>query len=206
MKNPTKPRKTDNRSTRTDPPTTDKPTLRRFLIDRRNATDPAVRAANDRSICERVAALEAFGKASAVLLYAPVGSEIDVNDVRKAADARGIPVGLPVCDRKTKSLTFRRAIPGEDLTEGNFGIPVPPPTAPVLVPDGNTLCVLPGLAYAPDGARLGYGGGYYDRFLVAFPGLAVGVCYERDLLPTVCAAPHDRPVAVIVTEKRTVKV
>lgn len=148
--------------------------------------------------------MKEFRNATAILLYAPIGSEICVDAIRKAADEAGIPVGLPVCDPEKRMMRFRLARQGEPLCKGAFGIPEPPPSAPELIPDRGTVCVLPALAYDRERRRLGYGGGYYDRFLAGFPGLAVGVCYESNLLASVCAEPHDRAAHLIVTEKRTV--
>ena len=176
--------------------------MRAELIEKRNRIPDRERAEQDRIICEKVTRLPAFENATAVLLYAPIGKEIDVGAIRDEAWKRGIPVGLPVCNRKDRTMTFRRATPDTPLTEGDFGIPAPPETAEIILPDRNTVCVLPALAYDSDRNRIGYGGGYYDRFLADFPGIAVGVAYEENVLRSVCAGKHDHPAAVVVTEKR----
>lgn len=176
--------------------------LRAALIEKRNEIPEDERAERDRIICEKVTGLPAFRKATAVLLYAPIGKEIDVGAIREEAWRRGVPVGLPVCDRAERSMVFRRTFPNVPLTEGDFGIPVPPETAEIILPDRNSVCVLPALAYDRDRNRIGYGGGYYDRFLADFPGVAVGVAYEENVLGSVCAGEHDRAAAVVVTEKR----
>lgn len=176
--------------------------LRAALIEKRDRTPEGERAERDRVICEKVIRLPAFERASAVLLYAPVGTEIDVGAIREEAWRRGVPVGLPACNRKERTMTFRRTLPDVPLTKGDFGIPVPPETAEIILPDRNAVCVLPALAYDRDRNRIGYGGGYYDRFLAKFPGIAVGIAYEENVLGSVCAEEHDRPAAVVVTEKR----
>ena len=119
------------------------------------------------------------------------------------AFARGIPVGFPVCLAEPKRLIFRQATPQTRFVCGKFGIPVPPEGAPQLVPDEQTVCLLPALGYDRGLNRLGYGGGYYDRFLQTFPGLAVGVCRENAFCPTVFPEPHDLPVDLLITEKST---
>lgn len=179
---------------------TDKVTLRRHLLAKRDSLPAKERKALDRAICERVAALPCFQEATAVLTYVPVGSEIDVRELTREAWKRGVPVGLPVCNREAKTLTFRRARPNVPTVTGAFGIPVPPENAEIVVPDERTACILPALAYDENRVRLGYGGGYYDRFLLGFRGIAVGVVYGANVLETVFAEPHDRPAAILVTE------
>ena len=183
-----------------DLPATDKITLRRRLIAARNATPPNTRQERDEKIVRRVAALSCFKEATAVLLYVPNGSEIDVRPLAREAWRRKIPVGLPVCDRANKTLTFRRALPDVPLIEGAYGIPVPSENAETITPDEKTVCVLPALAYDEKRVRLGYGGGYYDRFLVGFQGVAVGVAYTDTVLESVFAEPHDRRADILVTE------
>ena len=178
----------------------DKATLRRQLIAKRNARTAKERQTLDRAIAERVAALPCFQEASAVLLYVPAGSEIDVWELAREAWRKGIPVGVPVCNPSDKTMIFRRALPGVPLIDGAFGIPVPPESAETIVPDERTVCVLPALAYDRKRVRLGYGGGYYDRFLVGFHGVTVGVAYGATVLGSVFAEPHDRSADILVTE------
>ncbi len=179
---------------------TPKSRLRAKLIGERDAMDPAERARLDGQIVAHAEALPCFAGASAILLYAPVGSEIDVRPLMREAWRRGIPVGLPVCNPTDRTMCFRRATEAQPLTTGAFGIPTPPADAPTIEPDGRTVCVLPALAYDGGHRRLGYGGGYYDRFLTDFPGVTVGVAYERCVLDTVFAEAHDLPVSILVTE------
>ncbi len=63
------------------------------------------------------------------------------------------------------------------------------------------LVVVPGLAFTPGGHRLGYGGGYYDRFLASLPpsAVTVGVCFHEQLVDDLPLDPHDRPVDLVVT-------
>lgn len=178
----------------------DKNGLRRQLLAKRDAIPPEERRARDEAIVAGIVGLAAFTRATAALLYVPVGSEINVWPLAREAWRRGIPVGFPVCDRKSGTLTFRRAFADVPLVKGAFGIPIPPEDAPRLVPDAGTLCVPPALGYDQNRVRIGYGGGYYDRFLAVFSGVAVGAAYRENVLPSVFAEAHDRPVSVLVTE------
>lgn len=180
--------------------TLNKRTLRERLIRVRDEMPKTARERADKQIVSHVLSLPCFQNATTVLLYAPVASEIDVSPILHEAWERGIPVGLPVCDRATKTLTFLRAAADVPLVSGAFGIPVPPKDAEPIKPDEKTVCILPALAYDHNRVRLGYGGGYYDRFLADFRGISIGVAYVQTVLDSVCAEPHDRPVSILVTE------
>ncbi len=187
------------------PTSQNKQELRQRLLAERDARAEAARRALDAALCERLTALPCLQTCSALLLYFPVGSEIDLLPLAAFAFAHGIPVGFPVCLAEPNELIFRQATPQTRFVCGKFGIPVPPEGAPQLVPDEQTVCLLPALGYDRDLNRLGYGGGYYDRFLQTFLGLAVGVCREDALCPTVFPEPHDLPIDLLVTEKSTLR-
>ena len=176
--------------------------LRKILLAERDALSLAERRALDDTLCQKISSLPCFLSASMLLLYDPIGSEANLLPLAKIAETRGVPVGFPVCRSNPKGLIFRQADAQTVFEPGAFGIPVPPESARELTPDENAVCLLPALGYDQTLARLGYGGGYYDRFSVHFPGKKIGVCAERFLCDTVFAEPHDLSVDLLVTEKR----
>jgi 5-formyltetrahydrofolate cyclo-ligase len=90
----------------------------------------------------------------------------------------------------------------EPLVVGVLGIP----TSDGPLVDGVRVAICPGLAFDRRGFRLGYGGGYYDRWLAAHPGvIAIGACHEDALLDEVPADPHDHPMALVVTPGEVVR-
>ena len=88
----------------------------------------------------------------------------------------------------------------EDLAPGRFGLWEPKPGCPPWEGGPEAPCLVPGLSFDREGYRLGYGKGYYDRFLAAFPGKAVGLCYEELILPRLPRSPLDQRVGWLVTE------
>ncbi len=174
--------------------------LRAKLKKNRDSLPREIREKLERHILERLLRLDICKSASGFLLYAPVGSEINVMPLARVAARWGIPVGFPVCDPATKTLTFRVLEPRAAMERGAYGIPVPPADAPIFVPDEKTLCVVPALGYDRNFHRIGSGGGYYDRFLEKFPGATVGLTFEKWILETTYPEEHDRPVACLVTE------
>ncbi len=134
-----------------------------------------------------------------VMSFASIGSEVDTGPLhaRLAADAKALL--LPRIDADeivavavTRSTTFTRSTLGIDEPAGD---PVEPAR---LV---GALVVVPGLAFTLGGGRLGYGGGYYDRFLASLPASAVtvGVCFHEQLVDDLPLDPHDVPVRLLVT-------
>lgn len=98
-------------------------------------------------------------------------------------------------------MAFYRVKSREDLKKGRFGIWEPDPTVcPLLEEPSGAFCLVPGLAFDRAGYRLGYGKGYYDRFLAAHAVKAVGLCYEELLLSQVPRQPLDQRVGWLVTE------
>ncbi len=136
--------------------------------------------------------------ADTVLLYYAVGDEPDTRQFLTWLAAQGIPAALPVCG-KDGSMQF--CLYHGELVKGTFGIPVPPGReSPVLTE--HTLCLVPGMAFSPDGKRLGRGGGYYDRFLAAHTGLrTAGVTYRCLLRETIPCEIHDCRVDTVITEE-----
>ena len=131
--------------------------------------------------------------------FTPVRGEPDLLPLFGQAQKRGIPVAFPRCEGTRMS--FHTVRDPNAMPVDRFGIPAPPSTAPSPVPTARTLCILPGLAAGRDGTRLGYGGGFYDRFLDTFSGITLFPIYERLLFPTLPTEPTDHRVAYVVTEK-----
>lgn len=88
-----------------------------------------------------------------------------------------------------------------DLAESPRGILEPNPRRWDLVAPDDGLCIVPGLCFRRDGHRIGFGGGYYDRFLANFRGETVGLVPEALFGVDFPVEPHDRPVQTVVTEE-----
>lgn len=178
--------------------------LRRVLLARRNRISPDVRRERSARICAHVVDLSVFRCARQLFLFYPVGSEPNMLPLADYFWQDGtVPVGFPVCDEVENKMDFRQVKDKYNFAPGRFGIPRPPKKATVLQPDRRTVCIVPVLAFDKNFHRLGYGRGFYDRYLKDFPGITVGVCLDRFCVDADFAEPHDIPLDAIVTEKRT---
>lgn len=126
-----------------------------------------------------------------------VRGELGVTEVLTAALARGATVALP---RAVAGLLLFHRWTGEPLIAGPFGIPEPASSLPELDPASFDVMLVPGVAFTATGARLGQGGGYYDRILARPHGLAIGVAWAFQVVAEVPLDPWDQPVDALVTE------
>jgi 5-formyltetrahydrofolate cyclo-ligase len=172
----------------------------------RRALEPELRRAASEAICRHLLALPRLADASVVLGYAAGAEEPDPSRALVALRDRGAAILLP---RVTGDRLEVVAV--EDLAAlapGYLGIPEPAGPAVAMFPPSDTagLAVLvPGVAFDPQGGRLGQGGGHYDRQLALFDGAAtapllVGVAFTTQLVHEVPRTPHDRGVHLVVTE------
>lgn len=134
--------------------------------------------------------------------FLPIGREIDTRPLLAALHARGHPLCLPVTPERGEALRFRSWAPGEPLVPGPLGT-AEPAAGPFVTPD---WLIVPLLAFDRTGARLGYGGGYYDRTLAALPAAtAVGVAYAVQEVPEVPVGPHDVRLRLVATERGLIR-
>ncbi|WP_424812571.1 5-formyltetrahydrofolate cyclo-ligase [Roseococcus sp. YIM B11640] len=132
----------------------------------------------------------------------PMGEEIDTRPTLEALLALGHGIALPVTTPRGQPLFFRRWSPGTEMAPGPFGTTHPAEGEPV----SPQWLLVPLLAFDRRGARLGYGGGYYDRTLALLPGaIAIGVAYAAQEVPEVPTETHDVRLAAIATERELIR-
>ncbi len=175
-----------------------KKALRKELIARRKAMSYSEKSAADLDIFEQIKPF--IDKASAVLTYASTEIEVDTRRLIDYCIEKKIPVALPVSGDTELSFFYINST--DELKKGRYGIDEPPEKHPAK-PDKNALCIVPALCADGEGLRLGYGKGYYDRFLRDFKGISVIVCY-LSFKQTVPAEPHDVKTDYTIFNRRTV--
>ena len=151
-----------------------------------------------RLLCKRLLANERLGNASTVMMYYPLGDEVDVAPVIEQLAESGKTVVLPQVTGEAE-MVVRRYTGKADLQEGAYGIMEP---CGEIFSDYETIdvAIIPGMAFDRRGNRLGRGKGYYDRFLPLLPTRVykIGVCFPFQLLDDIPMEEHDKRVNLIV--------
>lgn len=133
-----------------------------------------------------------------VALYRAVGSELDTDALAQALAASGRTLCLPVVLERDAAMIFRLWSPGDPLEMDVAGCPAPFPLAATVIPD---LIITPLLAFDDFGARLGQGGGFYDRTFAARPdAIRIGFAYDGQRLEDIPMDAHDQRLHGVLTE------
>lgn len=184
-----------------------KEALRSTLRVRRSALSKEERARADLRIAGRLLELPEVVRADCVFTYLSFGSEVDTRFVITRCWEMGKRVCLPRC-AAGHMLTWHAVEDLDHLVRSRFGMEEPAAGAPQAQPAGSvySVALVPGLAFDRRGFRLGYGGGYYDRFLPAFSGVSIGLCRSdllSDELPSL--SEYDYPVDLVVTDNEAIR-
>ena len=181
----------------------EKKRIREALLAERLAVPEELREEADAVMTARFTGLASFRFAEAVLLYYPIKGEPNVLGCFEAARKAGKAVAFPKCDPVSCSMTYGIVSSLDELVPGLYGIPEPPESAESYcpAPTKHDLCVVPAVCFDRHGRRIGYGKGYYDRFLSSFGGSSVGFTLHRFLFDNLPHGRFDRTVDLILTEK-----
>jgi len=170
---------------------------------------PQDKAERDSRIRRRFQKIYQYPHAKTILCYVSKSIEVDTfGIIRDALDA-GKQVAVPRCIDGTRLMDFYliRSLDG-DLEKGAFGVMEPVVDKCEKLTDfSRSICIVPALQYDLDGFRLGYGGGYYDRFLSGYNGVKVGAIYSGCVKPELPRGKFDVPVDILLTENylRTIR-
>ncbi|MDN4594520.1 5-formyltetrahydrofolate cyclo-ligase [Polycladomyces subterraneus] len=183
----------------------EKKRLRTRLLELRQELDAEKARRWSRAITETLVDLESFRRASTVFFYLPFRKEVDTWDAIRVAWQAGKRVVVPKADTKAKTMELYAIQPDTPLIEGAYGI-LEPPAKPDsrVIPAAVDLAVVPGVGFDEQGYRLGYGGGYYDRFFLGAGAgmIRIGVAYPFQMVETVFPEAHDQRMHVIITAER----
>ena len=179
--------------------------LREIYYAKREAQSPDEKALHDQRICNTFVNLVSYRYAKIVLLYHPLFGEVDTRPIILRALADKKIVALPRCNPdKRGHMDFYYIQSLDDLELGLHGIMEPRTDLPKFDPDAvhsGVLMAVPALAYDKKGYRLGYGRGYYDRYLEHREFTTAGLIYTDFMEPSLPRSKYDLPVHFIVHEK-----
>ena len=155
----------------------------------------------DTAIARQVRRLWQYQRNHTLLTYVSTPIEVDTRRIIAQALEDGKKVAVPRCVPGTRKMEFYYIHSLEELKPGMFGVLEPDhETAELFTDYDHGLCLVPAFSYDWNGFRLGYGKGYYDRFLSQFNGNIVGICYSSCVQRTLPHGKYDRPVELLVTE------
>ncbi|WP_215142624.1 5-formyltetrahydrofolate cyclo-ligase [Exiguobacterium qingdaonense] len=154
----------------------------------------------DRLIHKRLFDTDLWKESQIIAVTSSLPLEIDTSPIIHEAFLEGKTICVPKV--KGQGLTFHIIHSVEDLETSVMNI-LEPTTPPMNEPID--LCLVPGRVFDRAGYRIGWGGGYYDRFLETFSGTTIALAYNTQLVSHVPTEPHDLPVQWIVTEKEMIQ-
>ncbi len=184
--------------------------LRATLRQRRQSLPPETVREDSARILERLLSVDRIREARCAMLYLPARNEVDTWPLLEHYWLCGAEVLLPRCCEGRPGVMEAFAVTSRlQIGPGCFGLqePLPGLARPVPEPRPDVILV-PALAFDRRGYRLGFGGGYYDRFLPTLPDspLLVGPAYGFQLLEAVPVEPWDCPVHLVVTPEETLHI
>lgn len=176
------------------------------MIASRSCLDVAQVETRSRKITERFLDFPGLEDYLYYLAYLPINKEVDTRPLLSLLLDQDKEVYVPRCRGENQGcMDFFRITGLEDLKPGYRGIDEPcPDPSNLFVNQGRALCVLPALAFDRQGCRLGYGQGFFDRYLKSLPGprpLLIGFAYEFQVVDHLPADEWDVPVDMVITER-----
>ncbi len=185
--------------------------IRNAVLAERSAIDEETAALAAQVICRRIMDIDAYEDATDLCLYMPTRNEVDVLLLAEPAEAAGKRVWVPKVVEKTSgkgsqkqagTMVFNRftGLGENDIITGAYDIRESR-SEEILEPGEGTLIIMPGAVFTPWKDRIGYGGGFYDRFLEEHPECkTIAVCYDLQVVDELPVEEHDMKPDYVVCE------
>ncbi|KON90252.1 hypothetical protein AF332_09655 [Sporosarcina globispora] len=181
----------------------DKKALRKEMLDKLKELSKPEYEQRSYEIARSLYSSPLWSQASTIGITVSKPPEADTWQIIRKAWEEGKRVAVPKCIPQSKQLVFRELNSFMELESVFYGLwePNPDKTDEVHREEIETL-IVPGLAYLKSGFRLGFGGGYYDRFLEHYKGRTVSLAFELQLINGIPVEDHDKPVEMIITDQQ----
>ncbi len=179
--------------------------IRKEILSKRDREPEDLRRKKSRKIKKKLFSLKEFKKAPTILFYYSKGSEVETKEMMEETLRKGKRVLLPKVREREIYLGEIKDLK-KDVEKGSFGILEPKETYRKTTPKGIDMVILPGIVFDLKGERIGYGKGYYDRFLKKFPRTIplIGLAYDFQVINNISGKKHDRRVSKIITETQII--
>jgi 5-formyltetrahydrofolate cyclo-ligase len=179
--------------------------LRKNLRKKRSEFPEETRLAYSRKIADMLFETNAYRSAKTLLVFISTPIEVDTSPIIKKALADGKNVAAPISNSADSTMEFYIFHDEGDLKAGAFGILEPDKNSQQVTEFSDAICIVPGLSFDRRGQRLGFGRGFYDRFLSDFDGVSCGVCFDEFVCDELPVEPTDIPVNLVVTQTEIIR-
>lgn len=139
--------------------------IRRFILEQRDKLEPDIKKELDKKIFSELIDSEAYKNASVIFVFVSFKSEVDTHEIIKQALKDSKTICVPKINTKEREMEIFKINSLGELKEGYYGILEPGEDCPSVNSNDIDLVLMPGAAFDRQGGRIGYGGGFYDRFL-----------------------------------------
>ena len=177
--------------------------LRKVMLQKRKELSDSETAVKNSAITEKLLELEKVQSAELILPFVSARGEVGTREFISKCLEAGKTVAVPRCIDGS-NMEFCVIHTFDDLEKGMYGIDEPKQHCEIIKAENaqNSVLIVPALCFNPDGYRLGYGKGYYDRFISRYKGYTVGVCYSEFMTDDIPVDEYDRCVDIVITEKQ----
>lgn len=175
--------------------------LRESTKARRRNLTPEQKQLLDNGVLANVKRMREYKRCETLYIYVSTPIEVDTRKIIDTAIADGKRVAVPRCIPETRHMTFHYINSIDELSPGTFSVLEPDSSLPIATECKNSLMLVPAMMIDRFGYRLGYGKGYYDRYIAGYNGVTAGLCYMQDLKYKLMHGRFDRKLDYVITEK-----
>ena len=154
----------------------------------------------DNGILKNVLKLREYKSCDILYIYVSTEIEVDTKNIINSALKEGKKVAVPRCIPNTRKMMFHYIENFSQLEVGSFNVLEPPETLPEAKEYKNSLMIVPAMIIDKFGFRLGYGKGYYDRYIADYSGITAGICYSNNVKYKIKHGKYDKKLDYIITE------
>ena len=178
----------------------DKKILRKDILEKLKTINSKERLSFEKAIYNKLFENENFKKAKCIALTIPFGTEINTYPIIEKLLNEGKTVCSPICEKESRNMIFYKINSLDELVEGYYGIKTPPEKKENIVEkDMIDLILVPGVGFDKDNYRIGFGGGYYDRYLKDYQGYTISLAFKDQIIDKVPINEFDLPVNLVIT-------
>ena len=168
--------------------------LRKEYLDiRKNVIDKKIK---DKSILNKIISLCEYEKKDLILTYVSLNDEVDTTELIKYSLKNGKQVAVPKCEGDIIKFYYIDSL--KELKEGHYNI-LEPESKKLVTDFKHSICIVPGICFDKEKNRVGYGKGYYDRFLKNYEGLKIGLAYKECICDKIDVEENDVKMDRIIT-------